>query len=158
MARSPEKKLIPDEAAEELPPSLLSEIQGMAMRWFRRENPPEIWDERNERPTGDIEAAHRIRDICRSAAGSAEKMSGVSGNLDTKKQKYEAERYEAAARAAMEIAMKISDDLLRDSSVRQIVGLCLKANDLRTARILFRAIQAASIREEMLREHPILRQ
>jgi hypothetical protein len=29
---------------------------------------------------------------------------------------------------------------------------------LRTARILFRAIQAASIREEVLQEHPTLRQ
>jgi hypothetical protein len=57
----------------------------------------------------------------------------------------------------MAIAMKITDDLLRDSSVRQIVGLCMKANDLRTARILFRAIQAASLREEVLEDHPILR-
>jgi hypothetical protein len=158
MARSPEKQRIPDEPAEKLRPSLLSEIQGMALRWFRRENPPEVWDARLERPTGDIEAAQRIRDICRSAAGSAEKISGLAGNLDSNRKKYEADRYEAAARAAMEIAMKIADDLLRDSSVRQIVGLCLKANDLRTARILFRAIQAASIREEMLREQPILRQ
>jgi hypothetical protein len=58
----------------------------------------------------------------------------------------------------MEIAMKITDDLLRDSSVRQIVGLCLKANDLRTAHILFRAVHAPSIREEMLRDHPTLQQ
>ena len=47
---------------------------------------------------------------------------------------------------------------LRDSSVRQIVSLCVKANDLRTARILFRAIQAGSIREDVLNEHPMLRQ
>ena len=58
----------------------------------------------------------------------------------------------------MEIAMKISDDLLRDSSVRQIVGLCVKANNFRTARILFRAIQASSIREDVLNDHPMLRQ
>ncbi len=58
----------------------------------------------------------------------------------------------------MQIAIKISDDLLRDSSVRQIVSLCVAANDLRTARILFRAIQAVSIREDVLNEHPILRQ
>lgn len=57
----------------------------------------------------------------------------------------------------MAIAMKIADDLLRDSSVRQIVGLCMKASDLRKARILLRAIQAASIREEVLQDHPILR-
>jgi hypothetical protein len=130
----------------------------MAMRWFRRQIPPEIWDESIAWPIGDIEAAHRIRDICRSAADSAEKVAGFAGHLDSTRKKYEAERYERAARRAMEIAMKIADDLLRDSSVRQIVSLCLKANDLRTARILFRAIQATSIREEVLQEHPTLRQ
>jgi hypothetical protein len=128
------------------------------MRWFKRQSPTEIWDESIEGPIGDIEAAHKIRDICRSAADSAEKVAGFAGQFDTPKKKYEAERYQRAAKRAMEIAMKIADDLLRDSSVRQIVNLCLKANDLRTARILFRAIQAASIREEVLQEHPTLRQ
>jgi hypothetical protein len=128
------------------------------MRWFRRQSSPEIWDESVEGPIGDIEAAHKIRDICRSAAASAEKVAGFAGQFDTPKKKYEAERYQRAAKRAMEIAMKIADDLLRDSAVRQIVSLCLKANDLRTARILFRAIQAASIREEVLQEHPTLRQ
>jgi len=128
------------------------------MRWFRRQSPPEIWDASIDGPIGDIEAAHKIRDICRSAADSAEKVAGFAGLFDTAKKKYEAERYQRAAKRAMEIAMKIADDLLRDSAVRQIVSLCLKANDLRTARILFRAIQAASIREEVLQEHPTLRQ
>ena len=58
----------------------------------------------------------------------------------------------------MKIAMKISDDLLRDSSVRQIVNLCVTANDMKTARILFRAIQADSIREDVLNDHPMLRE
>lgn len=131
----------------------------MAMWWFSREKPPEIWDQAIQWPIGDIEAAHRIRDICRSAADSAEKVGGRADNgADADKSKYQAERYERAARAAMEIAMKISDDLLRDSSVRQIVGLCARANDLRTARILLRAIQTNSIREDLLQEHPILQQ
>ena len=130
----------------------------MAMRWFGGQKPKEIWEEDIQWPIGDIEAAHRIRDICRSAADSAEKVAGFAGPPDNNKNQYQAERYERAARTAMEIAMKIVDDLLRDSAVRQIVGLCLKANDLRTARILFRAIQAASIREDVLQEHPILRQ
>jgi hypothetical protein len=134
------------------------------MWWFTREKRGEVWDEEIQWPIGDIEAAHRIRDICRSAADSAEKTAGLAGapdskkNKDNTKNKYESERYERAAKAAMEIAMKISDDLLRDSSVRQIVTLCLKANDLKTARILFRAIQSVSIREDVLNEHPTLRQ
>jgi hypothetical protein len=34
----------------------------------------------------------------------------------------------------------------------------MKAGDSKTARILFRAIQAFSIREDVLNEHPVLRQ
>jgi hypothetical protein len=134
------------------------------MWWITREKRKEVWDEEIQWPIGDIEAAHRIREICRSAVDSAEKTAGRAAapdskkNKDNKKNKTESERYERAAKAAMAIAIKISDDLLRDSSVRQIVALCLKANDLKTARILFRAIQSVSIREDVLNEHPILRQ
>jgi hypothetical protein len=124
---------------------------------FGKSERKEIWDEEIQWPIGDIEAAHRIREICRSAADSAAKIAGAAVRSD-KEKKSETERYERAARVAMEIALKICDDLLRDSSVRQIVDLCVTANDLKTARILFRAIQAASIREDVLNDHPMLRQ
>jgi len=58
----------------------------------------------------------------------------------------------------MTIAIKISDDLLRDSAVRQIVDLCLKANDLKTRGYCFARFQAVSIREDVLNDYPILRQ
>ena len=123
------------------------------MWWFGRGKRQEIWDEEIRWPIGDIEAAHRIREICRSAADSAAKIAGVA-----EKKKSETERYQRAARVAMEIALKISDNLLRDSSVRQIVNLCVTADELNTAQILFRAIGAVSIREEVLNDHPMLRQ
>jgi hypothetical protein len=47
---------------------------------------------------------------------------------------------------------------MRDATVKDIVELCLRANDTRTARILFRAIQTPSIRDGMLREYPALKQ
>jgi hypothetical protein len=135
------------------------------MWWFRKEEPKEVWDEEIRGPIGDIEAAEKIRKICRSAADSAERLGRPAGLADGKpnrpNQKQgepDSERYQRAARAAMEIAMKISDDLMRDAAVREIVDLCIKANDMRTAPILFRAIQAASIREAMLNDHPALRQ
>lgn len=128
------------------------------MWWFNKSKRSEIWDQAIQWPIGDIEAVHRIRDICHSAVDSAEKVGGSAGRPDNKKLKYELDRYERAAKAAMEIAMKISDDLMRDSAVRQIVDLCMKADDLRTARILFRAIHAPSITNEVLTEHPTLRQ
>ena len=128
------------------------------MSWFSKGKRKEIWDEDIQWPIGDIEAAQKIRDICRSAVDSAEKAGGPADRPDSKKRKHETERYERAAKAAMEIAIKISDDLLRDSSVCQIVNLCMKANDLKTARILLRAIQAVTIREDVMNEHPSLRQ
>ena len=126
------------------------------MWWFNKAEPKEIWDQEIQWPIGDIEAAHRIRDICRSAEDSAAKVNGFAVRSDNPGHN-ETERYARAAKAAMEIAMKISDDLLRDASVRTIVDLCVKADDMRTARILFRAIQAESIRQDVLNDHPILR-
>jgi hypothetical protein len=127
------------------------------MQWFKRTRRKDIWDEAIEGPFGDIEAAKRIRDICSSAADSAEKV-GAAADHTHGKIKGDVERYERAARAAMEIAMKFSDELLRDAAVRQIVELCLKAGNLTTAKTLFRAIQAKSIRDDVLRDHPQLQQ
>jgi hypothetical protein len=84
------------------------------------------------------------------------RLGSAGTKPEEKKHKLDSGRYERAARAAMQIAMKMSDDLMRDAAVRDIVDLCLKANDMKTARILFRAIQAPSIRELVLRDHPDL--
>jgi len=127
------------------------------MWWFGKRKRTEIWDQEIQWPIGDIEAAQKIRDICRSAAPSAEKAAGFADRPDDKKGKFEADRYQLAARTAMQIAIKMSDELLRDAALRQIVSLCMKADDLKTARILLRAIQALPVKEEVLRDHPILR-
>ena len=118
------------------------------MRWFARKTRQDIWDEAIEAPLGDIEAAERIRTICDAAAASAADSA----------QPGQRERYDRAARVAMEIAMKIADDLMRDDAVRRIVDLCMKANDLKTAQLLFRAIQAGWIREVVERDYPGLTQ
>jgi hypothetical protein len=117
----------------------------------------EVWDDPIEGPLDDIEAAKKIRVICRAAADSAHRV-GDAADLSAKKIKQDVERYERAARAAMEIAMKLSDELMRDAAVRQIVELCMTANDVKTARPLFRAIQTASIREDALKNHPRLQE
>jgi hypothetical protein len=118
------------------------------MKWFARKTRKDIWDEAIEWPLGDIEAAGRIRTICDAAAQSA---AGSACN-----DKSESARYERAAKVAMEIAMKISDGLMRDDAVRRIVNLCMTANDIKTAQILFRAIHASWIRETAQRDHPAL--
>lgn len=116
------------------------------MRWFARRMRQDIWDEAVEEPLGDIEAAERIRAICDAAS------AGAAGSAQAGR------RYDRAARVAMEMAMKISDDLMRDDAVRRIVDLCMKAGNTKTAHILFRAIQAGWIREAVQRDHPALPQ
>jgi hypothetical protein len=118
------------------------------MKWFARKTRRDIWDDPIEGPLGDIEAAGRIIAICQAAAASA---AGSSRH-----DKRASERYERAAKVAMEIAMKISDALMRDDAVHRIVDLCMKAGDIKTAQILFRAIHASWIRETIQREHPTL--
>jgi hypothetical protein len=125
------------------------------MQWFKKDRAKDIWDEAIEWPLGDIEAAQKIRAICHSAASNAEKIGGAADRLH-KTITPEVERYERAVKVAMEIAMKVSDGLLRDAAVRQIIELCLKANHTKTARTLFRAIQSQSISQDLLKEHPSL--
>jgi hypothetical protein len=129
----------------------------MAMRWFGKSEQKEVWEEEIRWPLGDLEAAKKVRTICNAAALSAEKISGHVGRREDKGNRQDAERYERAAKTAMEIAMKISDDLVRDAAVRQIIRLCMMANNRKTAEILLRAINAETFREEVLNEHPILR-
>jgi hypothetical protein len=123
------------------------------MKWFARRHTADIWDEPIRGPIGDIEAAARIRHICEAAKAGAEAVGGSARTAER-----ERERYERAARVAMEIAMKIADDLMRDDAVRRIVDLCMKADDAKTAQILFRAIQASWVREALQRDHPALSQ
>ncbi|MCC8954483.1 hypothetical protein H8B02_13815 [Bradyrhizobium sp. Pear77] len=124
------------------------------MSWFSKAKRKDIWDDPVAQPLGNIEAAQRIRAICRDAAGCAEAVS--SPDKRSQKQQIQRDRYERAAKVAMETAMKISDELVRDAAVREIVGLCMKANNIKTGRALFRAINAGSIKAEVLKEHPTL--
>ena len=81
----------------------------------------------------------------------------AAGGRDAeKKLAADAERYQAAIKRALEIAMQISDDSMRDVSVTQIIRLCVKVDHLKTARVLLRAIQSEKTRAELVADHPKL--
>lgn len=126
------------------------------MRWFNKEKQPEVWEIADDQPLGDIDAAHRIRDICASAGAIADKLVQAGGRGAEKMQADNAERYQVAIKRALEIAMQISDDSMRDVSVSQILGLCVRVGHLKTARVLLRAIQSEKARAELVAEYPIL--
>jgi hypothetical protein len=128
-----------------------------AMRWFQKTQVPEIWEVVDARPLGDIEAAQRIREICASAGSIAEKMTGAAGRNAEQEKAAATERYQAAIKRALEIAMKISDDSMRDVAVCQIIVLCVKVDHMKTARILVRAIKSEAIRTELIDDNTALR-
>jgi hypothetical protein len=125
------------------------------MRWYHRERQPDVWEVVDE-PLGDIGAAHKIRDICASAGTIAERLAAAGGRDAERKQAPDAERYQAAIKRALEIAMQISDDSMRDVSVSQIVKLCVQVDHLKTARVLLRVIQSEKSRADLVADHPKL--
>jgi hypothetical protein len=129
--------------------------QGRLMHWFRKARQPDVWEVADTKPLGDIEAAQKIREICASASAIAGKIGGDGRRAD-KDKTAETERYQAAIRRALEIAMKISDDAMRDVSVSQIIGLCVMVNHMKTARILVRAIKSENTRAELIHGDPAL--
>ena len=126
------------------------------MRWLRKDPQLEVWEVADDQPLGDIGAAHKIRDICASASTIAEKLVAAGGRDSEKKQAADAERYQAAIKRALEIAMQISDDSMRDVSVSQIIKLCVQLDHLKTARVLLRTIRSEKTRAELVAEHPKL--
>jgi hypothetical protein len=126
------------------------------MSWFRRDRQPEVWEVADDQPLGDIGAAHKIRDICASAAAIAEAMAAAGGRRAEQKRAADTERYRAGIRRALEIAMQISDDSMRDISVSQIIKLCVKVDHLKTARVLLRALRSERARVELIEACPAL--
>jgi hypothetical protein len=124
------------------------------MRWFQKPQEPDIWEVADARPLGDIEAAQKIREICAAAGSIAEKAAAGSRRAELSNG---TERYQAAIKRALEIAMKIADDSMRDIAVSQIVGLCVTVDLMKTARILVRAIKSEHTRGELVADHPALR-
>ncbi len=138
-------------------PEYISGIEGAhAMRWFQKDQPPDIWEVVSDQPLGDIGAAQRIREICVSAASIAEAMASASGRKAEQKRAEDGQRYQAAVKHALEIAKQISDDSMRDVSVSQIIGLSVKAGHMKTARVLLRAIRSEKTQAELMASHPSL--
>ena len=126
------------------------------MRWFRKDRQPEVWEIADDQPSGDIGAAQKIREICASAGVIAENMAAAGGRNAEKKRAAGAGRYQAAIKRALEVAMSISDDAMRDVSVSQIIRLCVKVDHLKTARVLLRAINSEKIKAELIADSPVL--
>jgi hypothetical protein len=101
---------------------------------------------------GEAQALSRIINMCSIAAASAERAA-LDPHAD--ESKGERQRFESAKRISLQLAREITDAACRDTALEHIVELCMKANDLETARILIGGIQTGMIRERLLEEYPM---
>ena len=110
------------------------------MTWLKKREPTEAWEIKDEE-MGDIELARQIRQICNSVADSAEAVSVLYYGPSTETRKREMDRYERAKERAEKDIEQISDELLRDTAIYQVLNFCMKARDVETAETLFHQIQ-----------------
>jgi hypothetical protein len=99
----------------------------------------------------EVQALNKIISMCSVATASAE---SAALNPHADESKGERQRFESAKRMSLQLAKEITDVSCRDAALEHVVELCMKANDLETARILIGGIQTATIRERLQEEYP----
>jgi hypothetical protein len=131
----------------------------MVMKWFRRTTPTGLEETPAYRPDPTLEAESRaltkIKSMCLVACDSAEIAGSAATTEGAESVKRDRLRFESAKRMSLELTKTITDEAYRDSALHSIVDLCMKANDIATARILVRAIKTSTIREKILDQHPV---
>lgn len=145
-------------AAGEAMKVLLFHVKGMEakhMTWLKKSEPTEAWED--EEKIGDIELARQIREICNSVADSAEAVSVLYYGPSTETKKREIDRYERAKKRAEKNIERISDELLRDTAIYQVLNFCMRARDVENAERLFHQIRTARIAALVKSEHPMFR-
>jgi predicted XRE-type DNA-binding protein len=127
------------------------------MKWFRK--PPKAPNSMAPASTSDpkinveLQALTKTRNMCAVTMASA--VSFAQSSYDDLA-KGERQRFESAKRMSLELAKDTTDVSYRDAALQHIVELCMKANDIKTARILVRGIQTGMIREKLLEEYPVI--
>ena len=126
------------------------------MKWFKKlsKAPNSTVPDSGSDPTIDVEAQAltKIRNMCAVATASA---VGFAQSSYDDLASGERRRFQSAKRMSLELAKDITDVSYRDAALQHVVELCMKANDIETARILVRGIQTGMIREKLLEEYPV---
>jgi hypothetical protein len=125
------------------------------MKWFKK-----LQVSPNEMPASMVDSKvqiesqmlAKIKNMCAVTSASAESVAQSSYEDLAKGEK---QRFESAKRMSLNLAKNITDVSCRDTALRHIFELCMKANDTETARILVRGIQTGSIREKLLEAYPL---
>jgi hypothetical protein len=126
------------------------------MNWFRKQSSIEDGAVKAP-PPGEAEAVQEIRAWCNEAGDSAKNVGSDNFPPDDEFLKMEKDRFEAVKKKSLERAMGITDHLYRDAAMHSVIDLCIKAQDLRTAKVLLGGIHTQMIADKIRMTHRWIR-
>jgi len=91
-----------------------------------------------------------VRTLCRIYGNCAEI---VGRDSDEQGSKYEKDQYERGRMEVLQIAVKLTDELFRDSALRASLDFCMKARDLQFATMIAKAVTTVTVQEKIVKDH-----
>jgi len=96
----------------------------------------------------------QVRAMCQVARGCAQVVA--KGNGGDSAYEYEKETYRKRKLRAIQITNSIQDRFYFETALQSIIDLCVTANEIDDAGKLFRVISVDTIRDQVLKSHPLL--
>ena len=91
-----------------------------------------------------------VRTLCQIYGSCAEI---VGRDSDEQGSQYEKDQYERGRMEVLQIAVKLTDELFRDSALRASLDFCMKARDLQFATMIAKAVTTVTVQEKIVKDY-----
>jgi hypothetical protein len=92
-----------------------------------------------------------VRTLCQIYGSCAQVVGRESDDQGISK--YEKDQYERGRMEVLQITVKLTDELFRDSALRASLDFCMKARDLQFATMIAKAITTTTIQEKIVKDY-----
>src|SRR4051812_33970655 len=123
------------------------------MKWFQRKLMKPCPD---LEPSGDISRAKMVRELCSAEGELVRRTNDFPQRGSNEQRQIALSRYRAAKERALLLAFCMDDDLMHDAALREILTLCVIAEDISAANNIFGKFRSKLIVDMVITEHPIL--
>jgi hypothetical protein len=97
--------------------------------------------------------SERVTMLCQMYGGSAKNVGSSDFSADDEMGQHDLNRYEKARKEALKIAILLKDAFYRDSALHCVLDMCMKANDLKFATAIAKAITVETIQDAIVEQH-----
>jgi hypothetical protein len=98
-------------------------------------------------------ALKKVRTLCQMYGGSAKNVGSGEFSVDEAMGQYEVDRYERGRKETLEIPIRLKDEFYRDAALHCVLNMCMKANDLKFATAIAKAISVETVQDAIVKEH-----